>query len=666
MVKALVVNHDLGWLAPGPMWGAFGNLADDDNRRRFGQPAILRFANDAFMEELMGALAFHPEKVAEWKARWESWEEPMTNPPTAAHQPLSEPVSRRAVQLVRGPILSGRMRPAPASLASTTARPLKLYQPVQNRFYLVSASLVCQQPGLPDRHVNPGKQEQVGFVLRRLVEPTVGLKHDPKDPLTWNEYAYVQTAHGPRWQKAADGNARAATLQQGEERLPMFSLGYTDSGNNNRRIFSGLIPVGRREAYVGAPVEKPVSAPVIPGAPPPEEDPGPDTRELLFALQVMGPWHELIEHADLYKAKYDGWPLTEIPESRKGDILSARQRVQTISWYVILDFVRFLHTHAPRVLDAIVSPAARSALNNEGEEALLIAYLETIALQPFYKTKLRNDLSDTAYRAATIVDNLKLAMAEISRDAALQEKLERAESTFEYASSPDWPSFLFPLADPDPAHGPFPFSGVTMNIEDFFKTLNSRVVAALPNRSQSPQPDINIPKEMPLAGADAWFTIRCVYECPNCGPLKPSLLSAPTEVFEMASFFDPEAPARQIRIPMPFNISPAALRRYNKSATLVVSDMLCGQIKRIRKLTLGDLVLSVLPWPFHKDLPSVGPSGPCSDGTTFGMLCSLSIPIVTLCALILLLIIVALFDLFFRWIPLLFVCFPIPRLGPKR
>ena len=48
------------------------------------------------------------------------------------------------------------------------------------------------------------------------------------------------------------------------------------------------------------------------------------------------------------------------------------------------------------------------------------------------------------------------------------------------------------------------------------------------------------------------------------------------------------------------------------------------------------------------------------------MLCSLSIPIVTLCALILLLIIVALFDLFFRWLPLLFVCFPIKGLGSKR
>jgi hypothetical protein len=117
---------------------------------------------------------------------------------------------------------------------------------------------------------------------------------------------------------------------------------------------------------------------------------------------------------------------------------------------------------------------------------------------------------------------------------------------------------------------------------------------------------------------------------------------------------------------LPFDISPAGLRKYNRSATLMVSDLLCGQLKKIRQLTLGDLVLSVLPWPFHKDLPDVSTTKPCGDGSgAFGMFCSLSIPIVTLAALILLLIIVALFDLFFRWLPLLFVCFPIPGLKGK-
>jgi hypothetical protein len=48
------------------------------------------------------------------------------------------------------------------------------------------------------------------------------------------------------------------------------------------------------------------------------------------------------------------------------------------------------------------------------------------------------------------------------------------------------------------------------------------------------------------------------------------------------------------------------------------------------------------------------------------MFCSLSIPIVTICALILLIIIVSLFDLFFRWLPYLFLCLPIPGFKGKR
>ena len=69
----------------------------------------------------------------------------------------------------------------------------------------------------------------------------------------------------------------------------------------------------------------------------------------------------------------------------------------------------------------------------------------------------------------------------------------------------------------------------------------------------------------------------------------------------------------------------------------------------------------------HKDLPDPGETGPCRDpgGLDFGMICSLSIPIVTLCALILLIIMVTLFDYFFRWLPYLFVCFPIPGLRGK-
>jgi hypothetical protein len=101
----------------------------------------------------------------------------------------------------------------------------------------------------------------------------------------------------------------------------------------------------------------------------------------------------------------------------------------------------------------------------------------------------------------------------------------------------------------------------------------------------------------------------------------------------------------------------------------VISDVLCGQMQRAKGLGFGDLVLSVLPWPFHKDLDIGGEGiGPCESGpgVTIGMICSLSIPIITICALILLMMIVLILDLIFKWIPWFIVCFPLPGFKAKK
>jgi hypothetical protein len=78
-------------------------------------------------------------------------------------------------------------------------------------------------------------------------------------------------------------------------------------------------------------------------------------------------------------------------------------------------------------------------------------------------------------------------------------------------------------------------------------------------------------------------------------------------------------------------------------------------------------VLSVLPWPLHKDLP-VSDAGACkdADGISFGLLCSLSIPIITICALILLMVMVNLLNVVFHWLPFFISCFPVPHLSAKR
>ena len=161
------------------------------------------------------------------------------------------------------------------------------------------------------------------------------------------------------------------------------------------------------------------------------------------------------------------------------------------------------------------------------------------------------------------------------------------------------------------------------------------------------------------------FVIRCVYLNEDCGPLHPTVLSAPSQRFELASFFDPDAPARPIRISLPLDTTAAGLRKYNKNTAFLISDVLCGQIQRAKGLGLGDLVRSVLPWPLHKDLDTGGGSCRDANGLNIGMICSLSIPIITICALILLIIIVSLLDFIFRWLPYFILCFPVPGLSGK-
>jgi hypothetical protein len=99
----------------------------------------------------------------------------------------------------------------------------------------------------------------------------------------------------------------------------------------------------------------------------------------------------------------------------------------------------------------------------------------------------------------------------------------------------------------------------------------------------------------------------------------------------------------------------------------MISDSLCGQMQRMNGITFGDLVLSVLPWPFHKDLSSKVPKVKnCNNGSVdIGMICTFSIPIITICALILLMIIVLLFDFIFKWLPLFRICFPLPKFKAK-
>jgi hypothetical protein len=244
----------------------------------------------------------------------------------------------------------------------------------------------------------------------------------------------------------------------------------------------------------------------------------------------------------------------------------------------------------------------------------------------------------------------------------MEDMLEKATHSFDRRDpGNEWPNFLYPLADPVELAD---IEDRTLDI--LFKRIEDLAVLvnlALQQLPEKAAPAVPIAAKPMLDSRDAWFVVRCVFESPDCGPLRPPVVSAATEPFQMAGFFDPDAPARPIRIALPLDTSPAGLRKFDKNTAFMMSDLLCGQMERMKGVSLGDLVRSVLPWPLHKDL-SVPDTGPCKNEA--GTMCTLSIPIITICAMLLLMIIVNLLDIIFRWVPYFKMCFPIPGLLAKK
>jgi hypothetical protein len=345
----------------------------------------------------------------------------------------------------------------------------------------------------------------------------------------------------------------------------------------------------------------------------------------------------------------------------------------------------------------VLNPALAGSLNDP--ERRLFDALENTRIQDGLAATLRRDAELNAiddneiYGEGAVPGSLREALARFGSgvdgiNTALETELDRIDIPYNRHDAPSraqWPPFLFPLADPDrPGDAPLPplsslgpltteeAGELTLDaqpgVDDPLERLDALAVLVLralrdDDPNPAPQPAVPAAAIAPANALEGWFVIRCVLEQPACEPLHSGVVSPPTERFQMAGFFDPDAPARPIRIGLPIDTTPAGLRKFDRNTAFVISDTLCGQIQRLKGLTLGDLVLSVLPWPFHKALPDLqSGKGVCDTG----MICSLSIPIVTICALILLIIMVTLFDFIFRWLPYFIFCFPVPGLKAKK
>jgi hypothetical protein len=151
--------------------------------------------------------------------------------------------------------------------------------------------------------------------------------------------------------------------------------------------------------------------------------------------------------------------------------------------------------------------------------------------------------------------------------------------------------------------------------------------------------DAEVPKLDPAG--QALYVVRCVFRRPQCTP-PMDLLSEPSERFAIASFFDSDAPARPLRIQLPIKTSIADLRKYPKNVGFVLSNQLQEQMSRVTDLK------SVMAGQLA-----------AGDEIDVGMLCSFSIPIITICALVVLMIFLSLLNIVFWWMPFVRACLPI-------
>ena len=653
-------DHDLRWMAPHPLWSGGGAGLNGAPTR----PAILRFATDAFMDELMALTATRPEALPAWLAVPETWREPAP-PPPAEELRRAEPLTfarARRTEFARAAGMIGGAAAAPSPAASG---PLKLYQPAQDRFYLVAAQLVCARPGLPDRRIEAGKEERARFVIRRLRAADGGPVTDP-EAAGVTEYAFVPRGQGGWWKPLTAARKR---LDPEEERLGLFPVGYALKGRR-RRLLLGALPVAKREAYVAAPLGEG-------GAPPPAADPaGPSPLAILFRTEVVAPWGALLD-----KAEAIGDAILENASEGSDGIAPAaamlgafRAQAQGASWLILADLRRFLRERLPNVWAALETPAL--VPDTQAERDLLDA-LNAFAFPETLADDLAEDPDFEAHYDAADVERT-LAGALLRMTDAEAQALETAAVEFDPEAGgfdpAGWPGFLWLAAHPgvqvdvdgEAITSPAAWAVHDLSAVEALEDLVEAALAAAPPPADRPVPDLAPPAETDRSVED-WYAVRCVLERPNCVGFAEPVVSDVSVPFRMASFFDPDAPARTIRIPMPLDISAAGLRKYKKAAGFVVSDMFCGQMNRFAKVTFGDLIRSVLPWPLHKDLPKPN-AAPCESGSpssAFGLFISISIPIVTICAFILMMIMVALLDIVFRWLPYLLVVFPIARLRGK-
>lgn len=498
-----------------------------------------------------------------------------------------------------------------------TAGRAKLYLPAHQRYYLVIGSLVCRQLSLPDRAVAVQNGEAAAFVIRRLVD-------DGK-----TEQAWVDSGPNRGWH---DVTGDGKNLYPGEERLPLHpvtvqepvqpsgtSLAFSDAfkvTTFGRRLFYGYIPTGNRAKYI----EQSVS---------PTTDPETEMQSYVETVldqdsnqqdprldeideRVIGPWRNLFES--------DG---NNLPG----------ENLPVVSLYLLLDLADFLKNNLPTVFAAL----GTSGGSLSGDRLALFQAIENIDVTVTRAGGATNNNLSLEAALKELVDAGKLSLVRgVGEEPADAYDLKIAKRPDGLAMGTANGSYLNSPAAPGAAGGPF------------FELFKAALAEEKQERQNNDQPWVSVTEESisllrnqvksePAAG-DV-YCLRLVYDYPPCRPV----VSVRSVKFIIAKFFEPDAPARPIRIELP-SIKMKDLRKFQRGVGLEMAPELRDLMNRVHKGLLDD----------------EGLKG-ASVSWELGMICTFSLQIIFLVAFIVMFIFLIALNFIFWWLPFLKICFPIPK-----
>jgi hypothetical protein len=494
--------------------------------------------------------------------------------------------------------------------------PQKLFLPAHGQYYLVTGSLVCRQLSLPDRTVSRASGDSTSFVIRRLA-------HDASGQPVYDAYgqqveqAWVNAGPQKGWHVIGSPKA----LYDGEERLPLHHVDACAAYQPGESIFAdafGLSDCGRRAVYYGyipvASRDKYADRYPLPDTGDPtanfqafvdqvlKDEPGHDPRKDDFDDRVYKPWLGLYANPITESGAPDTPPA--VPETRN-----------VFSLYLLLDLLDVIQSSLPTVYAALDTSDGGSLA---GSRKALYNRLHSITIT--------SGNAGTALTAALNELKPRLSLVQDPSNSA-------AVSDTDYATLSG--RYNLPNGDPGLADLKLKFE------QALAEEKQARDAAGQPWVPTPSAERLSLLRDQvaPAPPGDDVYVLRLVYEHAPCCPV----LSDASQPVTFAKFYDPDAPARHIRIELP-SIKPRDLRKYKRGVGLEMSPELRKLMNRVHKGLLKG-----------ENLADGG------GDFTLGMICSFSLQIIFLVAFIVMFIFLILLNFIFWWMPFLKICFPIPK-----